>query len=413
MQNPLASPKTYATLTLINVLVLVFATTVPGVKSNQNFYGDYRTYYVAGEAARVSPDRIYDWDTQVATQKAKFGDSIFLPFFHPPLELLLFAPLSKLSYLQSINVWRGLSVAFLLLSGWLIARATKSDVLTTTLMAASLTPVFVCLLVGQDGLLTSLLIAATFYLLHGEQDVSAGFVLALVVGFKPQIPVILALALFALGRRKFMVSFVASCAVITGAALAYMGRTGIRGLLDCARRTEKELTATLMPTIRGLLAKLAGDHHAITVAALIAFLVVFFPLWRWSQSLDFVFSTAICVSSFAALHGYAYDMTVLAIPIALILKAPRKSDARFLAPLCSAPLYFMLLYGKLVSLLVLPTILLCIACFRLYPDGARGILAHVSKWLPDFIKKPGPEPTAAVTRRRPGGVTFSVRRDVF
>jgi hypothetical protein len=53
-----------------------------------------------------------------------------------------------------------------------------------------------------------LLVCGCFYLLRKDLDLAAALVLALAL-FKPQLPIILALALFAIGRVKFFVWFAA------------------------------------------------------------------------------------------------------------------------------------------------------------------------------------------------------------
>lgn len=360
-----SSYKTYAGLVAINAIVLACALLIPGIKSTDPFYGDYRGYYSAGQQARLSPGSIYNWDAQVAAQRAAFGNSKFLAFIHPPLELLLFAPLSKLPYSESLNLWRAINLALLLLSAWMISVATKTDFKTVALITASLYPVFVSLLIGQDGILILLLVAASFQLLRQNSDFAAGLVLSLVVSIKPQLPLVLAIALFAIGRKRFVASFMVCSAVVTLASLAYMGRVGVRDVMVSAQRAEQTGNIAMMPTIRGVVARFAADPQALSLAVFLLLLGVFFVLWRRSHSLDFAFSTAICVSGCAAIHVFPYDLPVFAIPIVLLLKAPKPSDARLLALLCSAPLYITLSYFHLESLFVLPTLFLCVACFRL------------------------------------------------
>jgi hypothetical protein len=244
---------------------------------------------------------------------------------------------------------------------------------TGIFISASLYPVFVCLWVGQDGIMTLLLVAATYYLLCREADIAAALTLSLLVGYKPQLPVVLAIALLALGRKRFVAWFVVFSAGITGLALAYLGRDGIHNILICARRAEGIIKVSIMPTFRGVIARVAGDYLILALSTILICLVVFIPLWQKSKSLEFVFSTAICVCGFATLHLFSYDLTVLAIPVALITSMPRPKDALLILTLTSALLYIGLLAAHLVALFVIPTVLLCGACFRLRDDLAVAI----------------------------------------
>ncbi len=365
-----ANWKFYVAMIVINSFVALCLISYMGLKP------DYRSYYAAGVASRTAPHTLYDWKSQEILQRELFGDFVLLPFFHPPLELPLFAGLSKLPYIYSLNLWRLFSMGLLGASGVMLARITKQNALMLTLLLAAMVPMAACVVEGQDSIMLLLIISATFYLLRNDQDFAAGVLLASAL-FKPQVPIILAIALFAIGRKRFVTVFVAASAVITAASFLYMGGSGLQQILECTRFTEGRLPISEMPSIRGLISVVAGDQRILSAAALVLCLLFIFPVWRRARSLSFVFATAICVGCLAALHVFTYDLTLLAIPLALLIATPQKRDAPLVALLTSGPLYLLVYAPKLECVFVIPTIMLCVSCFRLMPK-ALGINPQVA-----------------------------------
>jgi hypothetical protein len=250
-------------------------------------------------------------------------------------------------------------------SGLLLAESTSENRLTVVGLVASLFAVPLCLMLGQDSLLLLLIASACFYLLRRNADVMAGIVLSLAL-FKPQLPVILALALLAFRRTRFAISFFSAASVLTVASLAYVGREGLRKLLECTRLAEEYLPIYSMPTVRGLVARFLGDHQKVSSGVFVLGLLVFLFVWRRSTSLEFVFATATCFYTVAALHLYVQDLVILAIPILLYSKLPKyRHDALLLVAFFSFPLFLILTTYNVYALQVIPSIALCAACFRL------------------------------------------------
>jgi prepilin signal peptidase PulO-like enzyme (type II secretory pathway) len=105
-------------------------------------------------------------------------------------------------------------------------------------------------------------------------------------------------------------------------------------------------------------------------------------MWRRSQSLEFAVGSAICLGSAFTPYIVAYDLVVLAIPLALIAQKPQKHDGLIGAILTSAALLPVLNIYKASSLLVIPTLALGVMTFRLaYP---------ASKAVPALAAEAGP-----------------------
>ena len=341
---------------------------------------DYRSFYAAGRAAG-EPSQVYDLASQYRAQISLFGS--FNPFNHLPLEIAVFAPLSHLPYLYSLWVWRGLSLLCLAASGALLAKATATDTTTMIAVLASIFPVAICIELGQDSLLLLLFVSAAFYLLRRNSDILAGVALSFAL-FKPQLPIILAFALLCARRTKFCAAFATSTAAIAAASVLYLGKAGIEKMLLCIRVSETSIPIAVMPTLRGLMARLAGDHEQLAIFILVAMVLTFIPLWRRFASLEFVFATAICLYGVCAIHLYAHDLVLLGIPVAFLLGTPKRAyDNPLLAILMSAPLYVALFILNLATLAAIPTMLLGARCL-LFPRDAYASPAETA--LPEAIR---------------------------
>ena len=334
---------------------------------------DYGSLYAAGVTARIAPRMLYDWNFQVAIQRQLLRDTAFFPYYHPPLEIPVLALLSKLPFAYSLGLWRLLSIALLLVSGRLLAKALGQNPIHATLLGCAIYSSAYCVSLGQDSIALLLIICGAFYFLTNDAEVLSGVVLSLAL-FKPQLPVILAFALFALGRKRFIWSFMSSALVVTCASLLYMGKSGAVSFLECMRLGEQHAELRAMPNILGVLSVFGGDHARLAIAFLLIGLALLFPVWKKSKSLGFTVASSICFASIAAPHLFAYDLVVLVIPLAILFETRRESDTLFLAVITSAPLALCLFSFRLSAFLVIPTGLLFIACFsRLLDSGCISV----------------------------------------
>jgi Glycosyltransferase family 87 len=237
-----------------------------------------------------------------------------------------------------------------------LTKSIGADITYTTLLVSATYAVPMCLLLGQDSMLLLLLVCSSFYLLRKDLDLLAAFVLAIAL-FKPQLPVILALAIMASGRAKFFVSFVAFGSALSVASMAFVGRNGIIQLVH-AQRIAEGIGVSQMPTLRGLIAFAAGDHRWLSIAILAVTILAMWPRWRKSRSLEFAFASAVCVASALPLYIYSYDLVVLAIPLAVTTKNWKKSDTPVIAALTSGPLSQIVYFLHAAWLLLFPTLAL-------------------------------------------------------
>ena len=88
-------------------------------------YSDFAAFYAAGKLVHLGPaSGLYDYDQQARIQAALFPKVQIrqapLLYYHPPFEVLLFLPLSFLSYSTAYLLWAFLNLCILLALPWLL-----------------------------------------------------------------------------------------------------------------------------------------------------------------------------------------------------------------------------------------------------------------------------------------------------
>src|SRR5262249_4905623 len=134
------------------------------------------TYALAGDAAAP-----YDAVRQHAAEQAMFGaDTPFYSFLYPPFFLLIAAALAWLPYGPALVLWQGASLALYLLGMRALLRSAQppqgspplAEDRLWILLALAFPAVFVNLGHGQNGLLTTALLAGALALLETRPTIA-------------------------------------------------------------------------------------------------------------------------------------------------------------------------------------------------------------------------------------------------
>jgi hypothetical protein len=281
---------------------------------------DYEAFYSAGRAFVVNPQHVYDPMVQLKAGGLWRTEEDLLPFYHLPNELILFAPLSFLTYDQSLLLWRLLSCGALLATAILLARELGLPRLITALTFFAFVPAIICIGEGQDSILLLLILSLTYLLLRNHRDEIAGIILAAGL-FKPQVVCVVAAAVILRRRWRFLVAFISGAIFIFGAYTAYMGRGWIGELVRLIRWQESRESSTWMVSLHGLLAFAITNHeHVIAIALTVLLLIASAFAWSRCEDFDVVFGSAILVGTLAAFHFHIYDVTAYLLPIAILIK---------------------------------------------------------------------------------------------
>lgn len=321
---------------------------------------DFRAFYCAGRIAFTSPSQVYSVEAQRFKSKDLPGQNVWMPYYHPPIELLLFAPLARLPYRQSLALWTAISAASLLVSIAVLASFTSTGRRRLLIIALALFSTYLVLHQGQDTFLLLLLLCLTLSFVQRKQDVRAGIVLAVAL-FKPQVPLVLALALLLRGRRKLIASFSVSSGLIGFASLAAIGSSGVGQFVELIRHHEPLEEAWRMVNLRGLLS-LVHAPRPVTIAVSILVLAAFAIYWyRAERPLLHVASSAILAGALLSYHFHAYDLALLLIPITyLVSNDLSRIEWAALFCLAAAPVFFLLIMNGAPALLAIAVLVLAL-----------------------------------------------------
>jgi Glycosyltransferase family 87 len=354
-------------------------------------YPDFTVFYTAGTILREGlRHQLYDPHIQYRVQQGFTGGLIEsrrgpLPYIHPPLEAVIFLPLTLLPYRQAFVVWDLLNIVALF--GVAITLRRNLNVLRAippwefVVGFLGFFPVFLCLLQGQDSILLLLLCALGFSALKRESDFLAGgwFGLAL-FKFQFVIPLVLLIAFWK--RKRAAWGFAAVACVW---ALLSVGLVGWDGMLAYPKYVLQIAKAPslggvppeLMPNLRGLLEgwslnSSSADSVPAVMSALVlavsALLLVFAAFKGRAvpkEHLEIGFSLAVVVAALTSWHTNAHDLCLLLVPLVLVADYgwtfladfPRRRATLLIPalPLLISPLWIVLwLENRNINLMAIP-----------------------------------------------------------
>lgn len=323
---------------------------------------DFTQFYLAGKlAASGEIGKIYHepaYDPLIAGlgrplpayEARYFNRPAFSAFLYAPLALLPYGTASLLGILANFVL-----AAFLIWKLPLWFPPGGEAVALVRIALALFYPFLWSIVVGQDTLLLTLVVAASIRLSHRGNQIPAG--LALAAGaFKPHLIWTLPLAFLAAKRWKTALAFAAGGAVLAAVSLALVGFGGLHEWLSILRLPSTDYDPALMGNLRA-----AAIHWGVIPAAflLILTLAAVAVVFR-KGSLE----GKLCVSVFAALllspHTYLQDYSLAAIPALL-------GSSRVMRWLILAP--WWLLYPRSDQL---PMILIALASIVLAAAQALG-----------------------------------------
>jgi hypothetical protein len=296
---------------------------------------------LAGQAAQA-----WDWDINKALQVATLGQGYdgHFAWQYPPTNLMVAAALARLPYVAAFMLWVGLSfIPFAICMRVLVGHRVG------WLLAGAFPALLVNAAIGQNGFLTAALIGGTLYWLPSRK-LAAGLCLGL-LSYKPQYGLLFPLLLAVRGEwRVFAVAALVTLALVLASWLAFGSASWLafwhalpqfsQAFLSEGRAPWGKMQS-LYTTIRllhgseavGWTAQLLLD--ALIVVALVA-------LWR-SQADYWLKAAALATGLLLATpYVFLYDLMVLAVPVALLVRVGLASGfARHEPPLLG--LIFLLL----------------------------------------------------------------------
>jgi hypothetical protein len=289
-------------------------------------YVDFDVFYLAAQMVwRGEIKQAYSFATMEAAQEAIAGEKIFMPWTYPPQFDLVVAPLALMPLGLAYGIFAGGTLIAYLLILRAIAGTSFVPIVLTLLPAITVT--MAC---GQNGFLTGTLIGMTCLGIQKGRSV-AGIPLGLMV-IKPHLA--LALALYVLMARQWIVAVIAIAIVVSTSVLAtvLLGSEIWPAFLGGVKEAGGFLEEGLYPLFRmispyaalrtfGLTAPLA--YAAQIIVALLSLAIVVFSQFRGfsvRQSLGLTAIASLLISPYA----YDYDLPIYGIGVALLISDLRR-----------------------------------------------------------------------------------------
>ena len=278
------------------------------------------------------PAQAYDWDIQKQVEVAKLGQDFvgYFAWHYPPPFLFVASLLAQLPYQLAFIGW--VVVSFLL---FLVAMRAIVGSNFGYLLALAIPMAFINALVGQNGFLTAALIGGTLYLIP-IRPVLAGICLGLLT-YKPQYGLLFPIVLIAAGHwRVFISAGVTAVVLATASWLAFGTESWLAFFHWIPKFSQTFLTEGKAPwwklqSIFSLVRYFGGSEPlgwAFQWVLTASVAVVLALMWR-SRVPYTVKAAALAAGALLTTpYLFMYDMMVLAIPIAFLVRIGLKTGFR-------------------------------------------------------------------------------------
>ena len=278
------------------------------------------------------PAQAYDWDVQKQVEVAKLGQDFFgyFAWHYPPPFLFVASALAKLPYQLAFIGWAVVSfIPFLVAMRAIVGHPFGF------LLALAIPMVFVNALVGQNGFLTAALIGGALYLIP-VRPVLAGICLGLLT-YKPQYGLLFPIALIAAGHWRVFVSAAVTAVVLATASWLAFGIESWMGFFHQMPRfsqaflTEGKAPWWKLQSSYALVRYFGGTEplgwacHWVLTASIA---VVMALIWRSRVPYTLKAAALAAGALLTTPYLFMYDMMVLAIPVAFLVRIGLKSGFR-------------------------------------------------------------------------------------
>jgi hypothetical protein len=283
---------------------------------------DFVSFWTAARLALSGASAsVYDPAIHHAAEQAVFGPALdWYAFFYPPVYLLYVLPLGLLPYFAALAVWLGATLAGYALT--IRQAAAKSFGILPILAFPA---VLSTLGHGQNAFLTTALFAGGALLLERRPGI-AGLILGALC-YKPQMAMLVPLALAVAGRWRALAGFAAGVLILAGLSWLAFGEAAWRAFLAenvLARATlEQGLVdpakmQSAFAALRVVGAPLPLAYGVQALVSLAAVAVMIRLLRRTPDALSQMAVTAVA-GLLATPFVLDYDFTLLALPLAVVL----------------------------------------------------------------------------------------------
>ena len=294
---------------------------------------DFSSFYAAGSLVLDGrAAEVYDMAAHYAREQQVFG--VATPYYgwlYPPIFLLIASPLAALPYPLALLIWQAASFAFYLAVIGGIARRMKMPAPAQgplwLLIAAGFPAVLINLGHGQNGFLSAGLLGAALLALPAR-PVAAGVLFGL-LAYKPQLAMVLPLALLAGGQWRAILAAGVTVMALVGISSLLFGADIWLGFAASMETSRKMLIeqgdvgfAKLLSVFAAVRLWGGGIALAYAMQAFASVAVLCGIAWTWRSRADRDLKAALLVVAtlLASPHVIDYDLTILAVAIAFFTR---------------------------------------------------------------------------------------------
>lgn len=290
-------------------------------KVSEPVAGDFPAFWTASYLALSGdPAAVYDPQKWGQAEKEMTGTGPHL-WLYPPTGLLMLLPLALMPYFVSLGCWLALT-----LTGYLLVIRRIAQNSFILLWGLTFFGAFENFYFGQNGFLSATLLGGGLLLLDGSPFLG-GAILGLLC-YKPQMAVLIPLALLAGRRWRSLGGAVASCGSMALASLLIFGGETWSAFFHSIPLTLDNLATHSswfykMPTIfaaarlAGFDPKVAWLLHGLGMLAAVGAIVL---VWYRENSMAIRASALVLGVLIFTPHLWYYDLPLLAIPLAWLYR---------------------------------------------------------------------------------------------
>jgi len=281
---------------------------------------DIRINYVAAQAGlQYGWSKIYDFATlrqlSLVFPVADRSIDATATYISPPLLAWLFVPLTLVPEPVAYLIWTLGALASLIWTWHVAAPYNGLAKLTLLLVALALWPVMQVFYYGQPGVVVVAGVALAWWLIRHERPVAAGIALALATTLKPQVVIMVPIALLVAGHVKPVLGWAAAGLVLAALSAASLGAEGIASYWEALKLVEADTGHAYFT-----MALVFGLGPVTYVLLAIQGLACLAVARIRRRELETVFAVGLLGSLMVAFHLHQWDYTNLVLAAWLVLR---------------------------------------------------------------------------------------------
>lgn len=286
----------------------------------QPYDSDFRLNYVAAKIGLTYGwshiyDRGLEQRVMATVTPYKNGIDTMHMYTTPPPLAWLHIPFTLIPIPPGFVVWVIFTTALLIGAWWLVCPGKGLARVTLLLVAFALWPMYYAFSIGQTVMLTIACLAACWWYMERGRWAPAGAVLALALFIKPQLILLLPLALLVSGRWQPVLYCALTGAALGAVALISLGPLGVSAYADSIRYTSTNV-------FHGILTYAWFGRGAVATSIEVSLGVIAIGLaWYRRDRLDIVFALGIVGSTASAFYLHEYDVPVFLLPAWVLLRS--------------------------------------------------------------------------------------------